>query len=434
MNGDANARAQGHQGPALQFPPFPLFGPGPGARPPFGPSFFLPPAGPLPLPFFPPFGPFFMPAPHFVPSHCLSPPDALCPFCGARMFKALKRSNSSNANPVFGLCCNGGKIRLPRMLPTPTPLADLLLNNRQFANSVKLYNGVFSMTFIGANDVTPRGNGPPTYVISGQLSHRIGHLLPPGENQPAPVFAQLYFHDVQHELANRMAMGGAEVLDRRIVLLLQNLLHYINVYVRIFRSAGERLHERPACNMKIAFQRVGRAERGTHAAPTSTEVAGILICPDGDIDPAGLDIVLERRPLGNNGYAPLQRISHLDNRYMPLQYPLALPWGDHGWSPGIPANGGVTAAQGQDGAGEEEDQAEEHLGGASDSNSKEVTQRQWAAYRLQMRKTDGIAFLFSRRLFQQAVVDMWAQIERSRLNWVRDHQHEIRADRYQGMF
>ena len=41
--------------------------------------------------------------------------------------------------------------------------------------------------------------------------------------------------------------------------------------------------------------------------------------------------------------------------------------------------------------------------------------------------------LYGKRLFQQYVVDMYIKIESSRLDYIRNHQKEIRADLYQGL-
>ena len=375
-----------------------------------------------------------LPSPQTTPRHHLSPPDAICRHCGALLFKALMREKGSTlSNPVFGICCGAGKVALPNILPTPLPLAELFINDRSFANNIRTVNNMFAMTSVGAKDVTPTGHGPPTYVIAGQLSHRIGHLLPDGEADRRPMFAQLYFHDVQNELVNRMA-GVADVVAAGVVDLLQRLLHYINPYVRIFRTAGERLREQPALDLQVGFQRVTRAERGTHAAPTSDDVAGILVCSDGNIDRAGLDIVLERRPLLDGGYAPLERMWHFDARYMALQYPLLFPWGDFGWTCDLKS--ARPGAQG--GAGDEDDRErdEEHFDDANEPGAKkdQVTFREWAAYRLMTRKDDGFSFLLGRRLLQQAVVDIWASVELCRLRWVETNQNQIRSECYQGVF
>ena len=41
--------------------------------------------------------------------------------------------------------------------------------------------------------------------------------------------------------------------------------------------------------------------------------------------------------------------------------------------------------------------------------------------------------LYSKRLFQQYVVDMYIKVESSRLDYIRNHQKQIRADLYQGV-
>ena len=41
--------------------------------------------------------------------------------------------------------------------------------------------------------------------------------------------------------------------------------------------------------------------------------------------------------------------------------------------------------------------------------------------------------LYGKRLFQQFAVDMYIKIESSRLDYIRNHQDDIRADLYQGL-
>ena len=41
--------------------------------------------------------------------------------------------------------------------------------------------------------------------------------------------------------------------------------------------------------------------------------------------------------------------------------------------------------------------------------------------------------LWGGNLFQEFVVDAWASVEQSTLNWVRFHQKELRADVYSGI-
>ena len=41
--------------------------------------------------------------------------------------------------------------------------------------------------------------------------------------------------------------------------------------------------------------------------------------------------------------------------------------------------------------------------------------------------------LYGKRLFQQYVVDMYIKVESSRLDYIRNHQKQIRANLYQGV-
>ena len=156
------------------------------------------------------------------------------------------------------------------------------------------------------------------------------------------------------------------------------------------------------------------------------------MCNDGNIDEASLDIVLERRPLLEGGFAPLERLWHFDPRYMALQYPLLFPWGDFGWTQDLP----YANAQGIGGANDDDQGNEEHFDDTNEPGAKKncVTFREWAAYRLMTRKDDGISFLLGRRLLQQAVVDIWASVQLCRLRWVEKHQNKIRSECYQGVF
>jgi hypothetical protein len=52
---------------------------------------------------------------------------------------------------------------------------------------------------------------------------------------------------------------------------------------------------------------------------------------------------------------------------------------------------------------------------------------------LQTRPAIFNSILHGGRLFQQFAVDMYIKIEGCRLNWIRDHQPEIRVDLYKGI-
>jgi hypothetical protein len=59
--------------------------------------------------------------------------------------------------------------------------------------------------------------------------------------------------------------------------------------------------------------------------------------------------------------------------------------------------------------------------------------RDYYCYKIQMRRGIFNPILYGKRLFQQYVVDMYMKVEGARLDYIRDHQKEIRADLYKGV-
>lgn len=55
------------------------------------------------------------------------------------------------------------------------------------------------------------GGAPPIFKINGQNFHLIGSLLPLEGNQPK--FAQLYIHDTQHDITNRISSVRYVIVD-----------------------------------------------------------------------------------------------------------------------------------------------------------------------------------------------------------------------------
>ena len=55
------------------------------------------------------------------------------------------------------------------------------------------------------------------------------------------------------------------------------------------------------------------------------------------------------------------------------------------------------------------------------------------AYHLYVRDGPQPPLFYGGKLFQQFVVDAWANCEQRRLNWTRTHQHTLRYELYQGL-
>ncbi|PFH53024.1 hypothetical protein AMATHDRAFT_138861 [Amanita thiersii Skay4041] len=153
-----------------------------------------------------------------------------------------KLISSSNWHPRFGTCCLQGKIALPILQPLPVELLQLYdgtsNHSDHFLQHINSYNNVFAMVSIGHRRV-PLGPGPETFIVQGEVRHRMGSLLPePGH---VPVYAQLYFVTPEEALelcVNPPPGNNRAPLRREIVQILQDMLHRNNHYVGLYKSVG----------------------------------------------------------------------------------------------------------------------------------------------------------------------------------------------------
>ncbi|KAF8388771.1 hypothetical protein HHK36_025451 [Tetracentron sinense] len=309
------------------------------------------------------------------------------------MWVEEKSARSSKIHPIFTLCCQSGAVSLPQFLPTPDFLQSLL-DNPRFKDHIRTYNSMLSFTSMGGkidNSVLD-GQGPYAFRINGANYHKIGSLLPSPGNKPK--FAQLYVHDTENEIQNRIEAvnfkSSPAKIEASVLHGLQCMLDDINPYVKVFRNARDMLTEShiPNLSIRLLESRDGRQ----YTRPTTNEIAALII-GDGTEDVENRDIIV----CTTDGY--LKRINERHPSYMPLQYPLLFPYGEDGWRKKI----AFTAD--------------------SIRSRKEVSIREYYAFRLQFRNTEGNTLLHGGRLFQQFVVDTYAAIEQDRLNWVRMNQN-----------
>ncbi|XP_056690782.1 uncharacterized protein [Spinacia oleracea] len=142
----------------------------------------------------------------------LGPPEEECPYYSAIMWWEERiKKKSTKKRTFFNMCCQDGKVKLPKFKEPPKLLAKLLnysgdRGDRSAANFrqlIRMYNSCFALTSMGAKiDASVNTNsGPYVYRVSGQNHHLIGSLLPVDEKRPA--FAQLYIYDTASEISNR---------------------------------------------------------------------------------------------------------------------------------------------------------------------------------------------------------------------------------------
>ena len=110
---------------------------------------------------------------------------------------------------------------------------------------------------------------------------------------------------------------------------LLHMLHENNVLVKVFRMARDRYIE---CNiadvrLRLINSRTNRSSQ--YNLPTASKVAGLIV-NDFDLNNGYCDIIVEDRDCG------LRRISEIHPAFMAMQYTLLFPYGEDGFSLGIP--------------------------------------------------------------------------------------------------
>ncbi|XP_073979046.1 uncharacterized protein [Rhodnius prolixus] len=107
------------------------------------------------------------------PSVIIGKMDKKCTYCGAQKIK----------HETPGICCAGGKVKLPDLRSPPEPLLTLISGetsqSNNFLKNIREYNSCFQMTSFGAtNIVSANYEYMPTFKVQGQIFHHAGSLLP----------------------------------------------------------------------------------------------------------------------------------------------------------------------------------------------------------------------------------------------------------------
>ncbi|XP_028215074.1 uncharacterized protein LOC114397160 [Glycine soja] len=165
--------------------------------------------------------------------------------------------------------------------------------------------------------------------------------------------------------------------------------------------ARDKLDSSAVCDLKLKLISDRQTDGRLYNLPNASEVAALIV---GDKHTANnKDIIIEKQ------IGMLQRINELHPAYLPLQYPLLYPHGEDGYRPNI---------------------LHKHHPHSHVAKRNKVTMREYFCYRMQSRDNEAQTILHSRRLLHQWVVDGYCMIESQKLNYVRQHQQELRVDKY----
>jgi len=195
-------------------------------------------------------------------------------------------------------------------------------------------------------------------------------------------------------------------LKATIVDELRQILDSSNSYVMSYRLVRDKLNQSDAPNIRLRLLGKRSYDGRRYNLASASKVAALVV---GSHDAADLDrdIVVEKHS------RLLKRISMFEPSYLPLQYPLIFSHGEDGFRRDIRF---------------------------TERSSKTTIQRifvsmkEWFAYKIQQRVLDDTTLLYSKRLFQQFLVDGYSMIESWRLKWYKNHQMEVRVDIYKGLY
>ena len=128
-----------------------------------------------------------------------------------------------------------GKIKLPLLQEPPEFLQDLLTKDdaisRHYQQNIRPLNMMFSFTSLGGkiDNSVNMGKGSKVFKLHGENFHLIGSMKPkPTESAK---FSQLYIHDTENEVQNRIAALRYFRLEVVIYFLFANYKLLLNSFI-----------------------------------------------------------------------------------------------------------------------------------------------------------------------------------------------------------
>ena len=315
-----------------------------------------------------------------------------CRYCDAYLWPSETNHACCGAGKLFDKSNPENEDKGMKLVPDLPEEMVSLLDNPSYTDNIRAYNNAMAMASLGSN--TPEQG--VNFRVQGKLHHSIGSIGPPPEGE-VPKFAALYFYDADHEVENRMS-HQTKKLNPDILAILQEVLKRVNPYINSFQQALE-IYEKDD-NVKLVLLADKKkatkksAPSGCLSLPQGCELAAIMH-EDEHEHP---DILVYTRE------GPVQRINPNHRSYDALHYVLLLPHGQDGW---VPRMRGLTG--------------------------KSISITQFYSFHLQIREGQFNVMLRGKKLSQQYFTDVMSKVERARLQFIRDNQKKLKAEKYQGL-
>ncbi|XP_023311354.1 uncharacterized protein LOC111691990 [Anoplophora glabripennis] len=344
----------------------------------------------------------------------LGPLDQICIHCSAFYFRVEPASRGH-----YTKCCQQGNVILENLPPMPDVLAALFQGlhplSAHFRRYILLYNYSFQFVSLEANLRDLPVRGPYVFSVRGKVYHHISNV---NVNEPLQRYGPIYFLDPD-DAVNARAQNNNQVLDRRLIVLLEQLLRDINPYARAYMHLRERYNlERQTIdilraeavrnnveplplqmpNITLELLNVRGMNRRQYDLPRVEEVAAVYnLMPDAPATP-NMRIYVRDEP------TRFQNVSEESEHNDPLVFPLLFPQGEPGWYIGMPHR----------------------------NNNRNITLCEYYAHRFGIRNND-FRLKYGGRLTQQFAVAAYIKIENNRIKYILRNQERLRVTEYVGL-
>ena len=273
-----------------------------------------------------------------------------CKYCHAKFFA---KERPTKAVGEYDICCNCGKIRLPR-LPTLNPpqhgddkfkLLRELLNchhtdaqkkarHMNFRKYTRLYNNALAMASVGADIQNVRG--PGSLAIHGSVYHLIGNAETP-EGQ-TPKFVQTYFIDPV--MAKEILRGNSfnQLCNLDVLDSLFDMISQYNYIARKVQSMYHQVRDNPDNDsIRLTLYMDKSKDKRRYNIPTSGAEIGVVMINNQYSNDTDLErhVVIYAFPNEGSNRWNIKRIPSYSPYHDALSYPLLFIHGELGFSNGI---------------------------------------------------------------------------------------------------
>ena len=357
-----------------------------------------------------------------IPStHVCRSREHVCPHCGALLYS--KELSRSATHGKFHKCCRNGDIQLPELPEVPEELKCIFRQPTYRAMSRKLNHALSFACWICHEDESLRGrySAISSIRVQGCAYMTIGTIktMDPSVKEN---FIQVFFNSVNEEEAIQKTARNANIdlndKNREWLTTLHRWIRDNNPIYSAYQQTNDYVGDANKVNLIFTKHVPVTVEGDPRTYSDPNENSGVIrldnelgVIIDLTHAECGVkydhDIIIKKKGEGLS-------IIRSDHRLKePLLYPLLFPHGTEGY--GYKRYFHQRLSKRQDGT----------------TYHKRITANEFLKYRLYRRGTETQDMhLLHGRLTQEWILSSYLLIEQQKLDFIRSHQKELKADKY----